>query len=168
MVQDQARGPSALIMEGIRKWPSSSDSPSPRGSRSSAKFNPPILDPEAYADGVVARIRHLLASRYCVKCHRNRRFEGFGPRDADFDPPPGGHSYVLLANCNEYVVKTFSLSLHGDVLSIYEDSDGLGTTLSSAVGIGHPELGKQREVRLEPGFDTGSSSDRLKCGCGQP
>ena len=62
--------------------------------------------------------------------------------------------YVLLANCNEYVVKTFSLSLHGDVLSIYEDSDELGQTCRPLFDRS-PELGKQREVRLATGLRHG-------------
>ncbi len=62
--------------------------------------------------------------------------------------------YVLMANCNEFVFKTFSLSLHGHVLSIYEASDELGRTCEPLFERS-TELGERREIRLSTGLRHG-------------
>ena len=62
--------------------------------------------------------------------------------------------YVLMANCNEFVFKTFSLSLHGHVLSIFEASDELGKTCEPLFERS-PELGERREIRLSTGLRHG-------------
>jgi hypothetical protein len=72
-----------------------------------------------------------------------------------------------MANCNEYIFKTFSLSLHGQVLSIYEAGDQLGQACVPLFDRS-PELGERREIRLATGCDTVSSFDLLTRGCSQP
>lgn len=62
--------------------------------------------------------------------------------------------YVLMANCNEYIFRMFSLQLHGDVLSIHEASDPLGQTCG-ALFEQSPALGERREIRLETGLGHG-------------
>ena len=59
-----------------------------------------------------------------------------------------------MANCNEFVFKAFSLSLHGHVLSIFEASDELGKTCEPLFERS-PELGERREIRLSTGLRHG-------------
>ncbi len=62
--------------------------------------------------------------------------------------------FVLMANCNERVVNTFSVYLQGDVLSIYEDSDELAQSCRPLFNRS-PKLGQRREIRLATGLRHG-------------
>jgi hypothetical protein len=62
--------------------------------------------------------------------------------------------YVLMANCNEFVFKTFSLSLHGHVLSIFKASDELGQTCEPLFQRSS-ELGERQEAHLSTGLRHG-------------
>jgi hypothetical protein len=62
--------------------------------------------------------------------------------------------YVVLANCNDYTLSTFSLNLHGDVLSIYEASDPTGQTCRPLFERS-AKLGERKEIRLETGLKHG-------------
>jgi hypothetical protein len=115
----------------------------------------PNTDPEVYADAVVRQIQHLLAS-------------GVQPANVAVIGASKGAviamlissrlttaiRYVLMANCNQFIFKTFSLSLHGAVLSIYEASDELGQTCSPLFDRS-PSLGTRREIRLATGLRHG-------------
>ena len=115
----------------------------------------PDTDPELYADSVAAQVHHLLA-------------EGIPPRDITVMGASKGSviamlvssrlaapvRYVLLANCNDYIFRRFSLQLHGDVLSVYEASDPLGQSCRPLFERS-PDLGQRREVRLETGLGHG-------------
>lgn len=112
-------------------------------------------DPEAYADAVAAQIGRLLDA-------------GVRPRDVTVLGASKGAviamlvstrlaarvRYVLLANCNEYILGTFSPRLHGDVLSIYDADDPLGQTCQPLFERS-PELGERREIRLDTGLGHG-------------
>jgi hypothetical protein len=115
----------------------------------------PNTHPEVYADSVARQVHHLLAS-------------GVHPRNITVIGASKGAviamlvstrlkaaiRYVLIANCNEYIFRTFSLSLHGDVLSIYEAGDPLGQTCRPLLDQS-PELGERQEIRLDTGLRHG-------------
>ncbi|HJU64727.1 MAG TPA: metallophosphoesterase [Gemmatimonadaceae bacterium] len=112
-------------------------------------------DPERYADSVVTQIRRLLAG-------------GVRPHDVTVVGASKGSviamlvatrlaqpvRFVLLANCNESILRRFTPSLHGDVLSIYEASDSLGQSCR-ALFDQSPRLGRRHEIRLETGLQHG-------------
>ena len=118
-------------------------------------IRPPKTDPQIYSEGVADQIGHLIAA-------------GVAPSHITVVGASKGSviamlvssrltsavRYVLLANCNDYVLKAFSLSLHGDVLSIYEDSDDLGRTCVPLFDQS-PDLGRRQEVRLTTGLRHG-------------
>ena len=62
--------------------------------------------------------------------------------------------YVLLANCNEYALKTLAPRLNGDVLSIYEESDSLGRSCRQ-IFAQSPGLVRSGEIRLQTGLKHG-------------
>jgi hypothetical protein len=89
----------------------------------------PNTDPEAYAETVANQIRHLVDfGRERQPHRRDRRVERRGDRHACSTQVATPVRYVLMANCSDFVFQTFSLSLHGHVLSIYEASDELDKT----------------------------------------
>ncbi len=112
-------------------------------------------DPEAYADSVAAQIGRLLAA-------------GVRPRDVTVLGASKGAviamlvstrlavpvRYVLLANCNDYILRTFTLRLHGDVLSIYDAGDPLGQSCQPLFDES-PDVGERREIRLDTGLGHG-------------
>jgi hypothetical protein len=112
-------------------------------------------DPEAYADSVVRQIRRLLAA-------------GTRPQGVTVVGASKGSviamlvstrlaepvRFVLLANCNDYVLRRFPLRLHGEVLSIYEASDSLGRSCE-ALFEQSPRLARKEEIRLEIGLEHG-------------
>jgi hypothetical protein len=67
------------------------------------------------------------------------------------DPDLG---WVLLASCNDAIGRQFEISLHGQVLSIFESSDEIGGSCSGFFARS-PELGRHDEVRLETGLRHG-------------
>jgi hypothetical protein len=62
--------------------------------------------------------------------------------------------WVLLANCNDTVRTNFPLALHGEVLSLYESSDDIGSSCGSLFA-GSPDLARSAEVRLDTGLRHG-------------
>jgi hypothetical protein len=62
--------------------------------------------------------------------------------------------YVLLANCNEWLIRTHDPHLSGEVLSIYEASDDVGSSCRP-LAARSPALRRFAEVRLETGLGHG-------------
>jgi hypothetical protein len=112
-------------------------------------------DPHVYADSVARQIRRLLAAGVPA-----RNITTIGASKGAVitmlvsNRLAAGVRYVLLANCNDYIFRTFALSLHGDVLSIYEASDSLGQTCRPLFDRS-PALGERNEVRLATGLRHG-------------
>jgi hypothetical protein len=112
-------------------------------------------DPHVYADSVARQIERLLSA-------------GVPPRSVTVVGASKGAviamlvstrvrepvRYVLLANCNDYVFRTFPLSLHGHVLSIYEASDSLGASCQPLFDRS-PALAERSEIRLTTGLKHG-------------
>jgi hypothetical protein len=65
-----------------------------------------------------------------------------------------GLRYVLLANCNDWLIRTHDPRLTGEVLSIYESSDDVGGSCRP-LAQRSPDLGRFAEVRLETGLGHG-------------
>jgi hypothetical protein len=59
-----------------------------------------------------------------------------------------GLRYVMLANCNDWLIRTHDPRLTGEVLSIYEASDDVGGSCGP-VAARSPRLARFAEVRLE-------------------
>jgi hypothetical protein len=59
-----------------------------------------------------------------------------------------GVRYVLLANCNDWLIRTWDPRLSGAVLSIYEASDDIGGTCGPLVKRS-PAVTAFREIRLQ-------------------
>ncbi len=62
--------------------------------------------------------------------------------------------YVLLASCNDWLIRTHEPRLTGEVLSIYEASDDIGGSCRS-LAERSPWLARFAEVRLETGLGHG-------------
>lgn len=120
-----------------------------------SEIRTPNTDPEVYADSVADQIRQLLGGgvppAYITVIGASK---GSVIAMLVSSRLAAGIRYVLMANCNEYIFRMFSLHLHGDVLSIYEASDPLGQTCR-ALFERSPQLGERLEIRLETGLQHG-------------
>jgi hypothetical protein len=121
-----------------------------------SEVRPRDTDVSAYADRVVAQIREQLAagvpaSRITVagasKGSVIAALVSTRLREA-------GVRYVLLANCNDWLIRTHDPRLTGEILSIYETSDDVGGTCAPVVERS-PEVRRFEEVRLETGLGHG-------------
>jgi hypothetical protein len=65
-----------------------------------------------------------------------------------------GVRYVLMGNCNDWLIETFKPRLTGDVLSIYELSDEIGGSCAKLARFS-PKLGIYEEVKLSTGLGHG-------------
>jgi hypothetical protein len=62
--------------------------------------------------------------------------------------------YVLLANCNQWLIREMNPRLTGEVLSIYEASDEIGGSCKPVVDRS-PDVKRFSEIRLETGLGHG-------------
>ena len=65
-----------------------------------------------------------------------------------------GIRYVFLANCNDWMERTFAPRFTGEVLSIYEASDDIGQSCRP-IAQRSPALKRFEEIRLETGLGHG-------------
>lgn len=99
-----------------------------RGLRVVSEVRPSGTDPSVYADKVVGEVRALLA-RGVPASHITIVGASKGAVITSLvstrlrEP---GLRYVLLANCNDWLIRTHDPRLTGEALSIYERSDDLG------------------------------------------
>lgn len=63
--------------------------------------------------------------------------------------------YVLLANCNDWLIRTYDPRLSGRVLSIYDAADEIGRSCDGVRGNASPHLSQYEEIRLETGLGHG-------------
>ncbi|RDV11878.1 alpha/beta hydrolase [Pontibacter diazotrophicus] len=63
-------------------------------------------------------------------------------------------NFVLLANCNNWVLENLTIDLHGDILSIYEKSDNIGRSCLS-IKTSSSGVRKYNEVELTTGLGHG-------------
>jgi acetyl esterase/lipase len=127
-----------------------------RGLEVVSEVRPRDTDPGAYADRVVGEIRVLLAggiapSRITVVGASKGSVIAALVSTRLRDP---GVRYVLLANCNPWLIRTHDPRLTGEVLSIYEQSDQMGRSCRP-VAARSPALRRFAEIRLRTGLGHG-------------
>lgn len=113
-------------------------------------------DPSLYADGVVTQIREQLrggAAPSSITVVGASKGAVIAALVSTRLKAPGVR-YVLLANCNDWLIRTWSPRLTGDVLSIYEASDEIGQSCAPVVAQS-PEIGAFSEIRLDTGLGHG-------------
>ena len=121
-----------------------------------SEVRPPGSDPSAYADTVVADIRRQIA-RGVPPTHITVAGASKGAVIASLvstrlvDRPV---RYVLMANCNDWLIRTHQPRLSGAVLSIYEASDDVGGSCRPLVRRS-PAVTQFREIRLDTGLGHG-------------
>jgi len=64
-------------------------------------------------------------------------------------------AYVLLANCNDWLIRTHNPRLSGSVLSIYDASDEIGQSCEGVRKNASRFLTRFEEIRLETGLGHG-------------
>lgn len=127
-----------------------------RGFEVVSEARPRGTDVHAYADKVVGQVRALLA-------------QGVPPGRITVVGASKGAviaslvstrlrkkrvRYVMLANCNDWLIRAHDPRLTGEVMSIYETSDDIG---QSCARVAHrsPDLARFREIALHTGFGHG-------------
>lgn len=121
-----------------------------------SEVRPKDTDPSAYADKVVGEIRQLLrsgvsSSRITVAgASKGSVIASLVSTRLKED----GVRYVLMANCNDWLIREMDPRLTGEVLSIYEVSDEIGASCERLVARS-PAVKRFEEVRLETGLGHG-------------
>ncbi|MBA3677954.1 MAG: alpha/beta hydrolase [Sphingosinicella sp.] len=64
-------------------------------------------------------------------------------------------AYVLLANCNDWLIRTHNPRLSGNVLSIYDAADEIGKSCDNVRRNASPYLARYEEIRLTTGLGHG-------------
>ena len=121
-----------------------------------SEVRPKDTDPRAYADKVAADIRAKLAS-------------GVAPWQITVAGASKGSviaslvstrlqqpriRYVLIANCNDWLIREMKPRLSGEILSIYEASDDIGQSCRQVVRMSRA-VTRFSEVRLHTGLGHG-------------
>jgi acetyl esterase/lipase len=127
-----------------------------RGLEVLSEVRPRDTDPGAYADRVVGEIRALLArgvapSRITIVGASKGSVIAALVSTRLRDPQV---RYVLLANCNPWLIRTHDPRLTGEILSIYEQSDEIGRSCRP-VAARSPALRRFTEIRLTTGLGHG-------------
>jgi len=127
-----------------------------RGLRVVSEVRPPGTDPSAYADKVAGEVRALLArgippSRITIVGASKGAVIASLVSTRLREPRL---RYVLLANCNDWLIRTHDPRLTGEALSIYERSDDIGGSCR-AVAARSPGLRRFSEIALNTGLGHG-------------
>jgi len=121
-----------------------------------SEVRPRNTDPSAYADKVVAQIRRQLA-RGVPASHITVIGASKGGVIASLVSTRLHDQrlrYVLLAACNDWLIRTWNPRLSGEILSFYEASDELGRSCRPVVRRS-PAVAAFREIRLATGLGHG-------------
>ena len=155
VVEDSGpRGISAKF--GAYDYPGIIRALSKNGTRVISEVRPKDTDPSAYADKVVAQVHSQLragvpASRITIVGASKGSVIAMLVSTRLKNPRV---RYVLLANCNDWLIRTFNPHLTGEVLSIYEASDDVGQSCGR-LAKRSPALRRFKEVRLTTGLGHG-------------
>ncbi|HKQ98125.1 MAG TPA: hypothetical protein VJV75_09645, partial [Candidatus Polarisedimenticolia bacterium] len=121
-----------------------------------SEVRPPKTEPGAYADRIIGQIKALVAAGV-----PEERITVVGASmgawmtllvSRRLDLPRIG--YVVMGTCGEDADREFAKGLHGEVLSVYESSDPLGTSCATLFGKS-ARIGRHEEVRLDTGLRHG-------------
>ena len=121
-----------------------------------SEVRPKDTDPSAYADKIVAEVRERLAAGVpaanitIVGASKGSVIAMLVSSRLRVD----GIRYVFLANCNDWMERTFAPRFTGRVLSIYEASDDIGQSCR-AIAARSPGLRRFEEIRLDTGLGHG-------------
>ena len=121
-----------------------------------SEVRPHGTDVNAYADKVVGQVRSLLA-RGVPASHITVVGASKGAVITSLVSTRLGEPhvrYVMLANCNDWLIRTHHPRLTGELLSIYEASDQTGGSCDKLVARS-PQLSRYREIRLTTGLGHG-------------
>ncbi len=129
---------------------------SKHGTRVISEVRPKDTDPSAYADKIVAQVHSQLragvpASRITIVGASKGSVIAMLVSTRLKNPRV---RYVLLANCNDWFIRTFNPHLTGEVLSIYEASDDVGQSCGP-LGAALTRTPPLQEVRLTTGLGHG-------------
>ena len=121
-----------------------------------SEVRPKDTDPSAYADKIVAEIRNKLATGVPAE---NITIVGASKGSViamlvSTRLRANGVRYVFLANCNDWMERTFAPRFTGDVLSIYEASDDIGQSCRP-IAMRSAALKRFEEIRLDTGLGHG-------------
>lgn len=120
-----------------------------------SEMRKPNTDVSVYADSVANQVRRLLGAGVPgTNIAVVGASKGAGIAMLVSTRVTSPIRYVLLANCNEYALKTLSPKLNGDVLSIYEESDTLARSCTQ-IFAQSPGLVRSGEIRLQTGLKHG-------------
>lgn len=117
---------------------------------------PKETDPSQYADGLTIRIRQLVESGVSpgqitvIGASKGAVIAALVSTRARIP----GLNYVLLGNCNDWLIRTYDPRLTGRILSIYESSDEIGQSCRKLVDRS-PSIERFDEVRLTTGLGHG-------------
>ncbi len=121
-----------------------------------SELRPKNTDPSAYADKVVAQIRaqlkHGVPPSHITVVGASRGGLIATLVSTRLNNPQV--RYVLLAACNDGLIRTWKPRLSGAILSFYEASDELGRSCGAAVRRS-PAVTTFREIRLNTGLGHG-------------
>ena len=127
-----------------------------RGLRVVSEVRPSGTDPGVYADKVIGEVRALIA-RGVSPFHITIVGASKGAVIASLVSTRLREPrlrYVLLANCNDWLIRTHDPRLTGETLSIYERSDDLGGTCRP-LAARSPGLTRFSEIALNTGLGHG-------------
>ncbi len=121
-----------------------------------SEVRPKDTDPSAYADKIVAdiqaRIRSGVSPRRITVAGASKGSVIAALVSSRLKNPQV--RYVLLANCNEWLIREMNPRLSGEVLSIYEASDEIGGSCKPVVDRS-PDVKRFSEIKLETGLGHG-------------
>lgn len=64
-------------------------------------------------------------------------------------------NYILMGNCNQWVVDHYGIEMHGNILSIYEATDEIGGESCEVLKATSPELRSYKEIQLNSNLGHG-------------
>ena len=121
-----------------------------------SEVRPKDTDPSSYADKVVADIRAKLKAgvppSHITVAGASKGSVIASLVSTRLEQPPV--RYVLLANCNDWLVREIKPRLTGEILSIYEASDEIGGSCNRVIKLS-PDVKRFWEVRLDTGLGHG-------------
>ena len=121
-----------------------------------SEVRPKDTNPRAYAETVAADIRAKLAAgvppSHITVAGASKGSVIASLVSTSLQQPQ--IRYVLIANCNDWLIREMKPRLSGEILSIYESSDDIGQTCEPLVKLS-PGVTRFSEVRLDTGLGHG-------------
>ncbi len=71
-------------------------------------------------------------------------------------------NFVLMGNCNDWILENFEVNLHGRILSIYEKTDSVGGNSCKKIKQNSKGIKEYKEIEINTGLDHGFLYEPLK------